>query len=637
MIRVLLVVMGAVALLTSPLQAQAQVPSAADFATRAFLNSPEMSPDGTVIAAVQKRDAGDIVAILNAAGGLRETVDLAPYDVYDLNWAGNRRLLISVEADGTALGQDIRMTRLIIYDLDEKIFRLADSRARGILAGEVLWADPAGKTALVASQESVFEYPMVRQVDLATGDAQTVEKSRPDVWDWLVDSTGVVRMGLAFEDQKYKIYHRERAGDRFKTVRGKFNRGKDDDEAVIDTFYFSGASNRTLVLTNGPTGRFALYDYDLDAGELGQEVFAHASADIDGVIRGENGEVMGVYWHDTRQRIHWLDPEMKTIQADLDAAFPNKINIVKSFSADRKKLLVFTGGADDPGQYLVVDLAARGAHLLYQPYEKVPVDTLSPVKAVEYRARDGLTIPAFLTLPKDKAATDLPLVIMPHGGPFARDTWEYDAVVQYLASRGYAVFQPQFRGSTGYGRDFVDAGAGQWGRAMQDDLNDGLDWLAAQGTIDPNRVCIVGSSYGGYAAMWGAIRDPERYRCAASFAGVSDLPAMLKEDKGQFSAKRYYRDWRAKVAGEMKRKDLDVYSPVDQAARLKVPLLLAHGDEDDNVPPSHTTDMVAALEKAGIEVDSIVYPDIGHGIYYTDHFEDWLTRLGALVAEHNPS
>ena len=139
---------------------------------------------------------------------------------------------------------------------------------------------------------------------------------------------------------------------------------------------------------------------------------------------------------------------------------------------------------------------------------------------------------------------------MPHGGPFARDDWEYDPLVQFLADRGYAVLQPQFRGSTGYGKAFVESGYGQWGRKMQDDLDDGVDWLVRSGKVDPKRVCIFGASYGGYAALWEVIRNPEKYRCAVSYAGVSDLSAQLRDNRKSFSATRYFRKWRTKVAGE---------------------------------------------------------------------------------------
>lgn len=179
-------------------------------------------------------------------------------------------------------------------------------------------------------------------------------------------------------------------------------------------------------------------------------------------------------------------------------------------------------------------------------------------------------------------------------------------------------------------------GYGEWGKRMQDDLDDGVDWLARTGQIDPKRVCIVGASYGGYAALWGAIRNPERYRCAASWAGVSNLPAMLRYDRKLFSATRYFREWREKVAGDGDT-DLGEVSPAEFAGRLKIPVFIAHGEADDNVPVSQSRDLIAALTKANAGVTSVFYPDSGHDFGSSEDFEDWLQRLDQFLAKNNPS
>ena len=249
--------------------------------------------------------------------------------------------------------------------------------------------------------------------------------------------------------------------------------------------------------------------------------------------------------------------------------------------------------------------------MIYAPLGRINPDQMSATTHPRYAARDGLGIPAYLTLPKGSAGKNLPTIVMPHGGPFVRDSWEYDAFVQFLASRGYAVFQPQFRGSTGYGKSFVEKGYGQWGRALQNDLDDGLDHLVKTGVADSKRVCIVGASYGGYAALWGAIRNPERYRCAASLAGVTDLDAQLKVNRKSFSATRYFREWKTKVAGEEKI-DLATVSPLQQAGRLKVPVLIGHGEKDEVVPVRQGRALVQALQGGRADVTSVFYAKSGH-------------------------
>jgi dipeptidyl aminopeptidase/acylaminoacyl peptidase len=275
-------------------------------------------------------------------------------------------------------------------------------------------------------------------------------------------------------------------------------------------------------------------------------------------------------------------------------------------------------------------------HAVVDPYPRIDPASMSPVKPIRFTARDGLQLRGYLTLPKGRDPRNLPLVLMPHGGPFDRDKWEYDPMVQFLANRGYAVLQPEFRGSTGFGKGLVEKGYGQWGYKMQDDLDDSVDWLAHTGQIDPKRVCIVGASYGGYAALWGAIRNPERYRCAASLAGVSDLPALLRHDKKLFTAPRYYREWRTQVAGDNEA-NLRSVSPLAYAAKVKVPLLIGHGEEDERVPPKQSHDMVGALTKVGANVTSVFYEGEGHGFSKSADLQDWLSRLEAFLAKYNPA
>jgi dipeptidyl aminopeptidase/acylaminoacyl peptidase len=240
-------------------------------------------------------------------------------------------------------------------------------------------------------------------------------------------------------------------------------------------------------------------------------------------------------------------------------------------------------------------------------------------------------------LPLGRPAKGLPLIVMPHGGPYGvRDNGDYDPYVQFLANRGYAVLQPNYRGSESYGREFEEKGDGQWGRAMQDDLDDGMDWLVKDGVADAKRVCIFGASYGGYAAMWGATRNPERYRCAASLAGVSDIARQLKFSRDFFRDTKSARAWQSRVKGDSKF-DLGDISPLDHAEQLKVPMLLAHGKDDQVVPIKQSDLYAAALRKAGKPVEYYTYEDEGHGLSDATHIEDFLNRLDAFLKKHNPA
>ncbi len=259
------------------------------------------------------------------------------------------------------------------------------------------------------------------------------------------------------------------------------------------------------------------------------------------------------------------------------------------------------------------------------------------MRPVDYSARDGTRIRAYLTLPRGREAKDLPLIVLPHGGPYGiRDTLEYSDEVQLLANRGYAVLQPNYRGSGGFGKSFEDLGKGQIGRQMQDDLDDAMDWAVTEGIADPARVCLVGASYGGYAALWGVIRNPERYRCAASFAGVTDFDKQLSYD-ADFLSRKGRRAWRERVRGEAEAFDLDTVSPARQAARLTRPILVVHGRKDNRVPFEQFEIMRNAVQKAGVSgAEFVELKDAGHGFTNAADETAWFDALIGFLAKNNP-
>lgn len=621
-----------------PLAAAEPVPAkvaTADFAKLATLEKPLLSPDGKRIAARATIDGEVHVVLLNAdrPEDRPQRIALGKITVAALRWAGNQRLLLTLQGGGRVEERIVPFLRLIVIDTTTSRFRVVDKKSRGAFAGDVLYVEPAGAWALVSSQDDIISYPSVKRVDLATGEAKVVESARTDVWDWYSDDQGVVRAGLANQGRRWTMWYRDTAGEPLRKIKGKLDK---DDDSSVDKVIF-GRANNAWIMTNERTGRFGVYSYDLRTGATGETLFEHPEVDVRDVRYDPlTGKIAGIEYTDDRYRMHWLDPERKSLQANLDRALPGSMNAITDFSGDKKRVLVWSGTASDPGQYFLLDRSTAKMHPVVNPYDRIDPRHLAPVKAVKYQARDGLTLPAYLTLPRGRAPSGLPLIVLPHGGPFVRDDWSYDPLVQFLANRGYAVLQPQFRGSTGYGKDFVSRGYGEIGKRMQDDLDDGVDWLARSGQIDPKRVCVVGASYGGYASMWAATRNPERYRCAASWAGVSDLPAQLRYDRKLFSATRYFREWRTKVGGEGKT-DLGAVSPLSHAGRTRVPLFIAHGENDQRVPVKQSRDMVEALTKAKADVTSAFYKDSGHDFGTAADFQDFLTRLEAFLAKHNPS
>ena len=606
------------------------------FAALPALTDPVLSADGHKIATLAKVDGKVRIVVLDAdrPGVIQRTITLGDTQVSQMHWAGGDRLLVTVlAAEKIAGNYDFPFLRLIAVDVPTGQSRVVDPDSRGIYAGDVLYTDPSGSWALVASQNDLYSYPSVKRVDLITGKARQVEKARDRVWDWYADERGTVRAGIAYEGRRWTLWYRDNPDEKLRRLQGKIS--KQDEDSAVDRFIFRGG--QSWIVTNEKTGRFGLYYYDLTKGVLGEAIFDHPEVDLDDVAYDPStGKILAVQYEDDRRHRMWFDADFKTLQAKLDKALPSSVNLPSQMSTDKSRILVWSQGASDPGRYFLLDRKAGKMHAIVDPYPAIDPSDLANVQWVRYRARDGLDLHGYLTLPKGREAKNLPLIMLPHGGPFERDHWEYDPLVQLLANRGYAVFQPQFRGSTGYGRDFVAKGYGQWGTKMQDDLDDGVAWLASSGKVDPKRVCIVGSSYGGYAAMWAAIRNPNVYRCAASFAGVMDLPRQLSFDKKLFSATRYYKEWRDKVDGEGAR-NLGEVSPINFPRRVAIPVFIAHGEKDPNVPVSQSRAMVEALTEAKANVTSAYYPDAVHGFTKAEDQADWFHRLEAFLTRYNPA
>jgi dipeptidyl aminopeptidase/acylaminoacyl peptidase len=259
---------------------------------------------------------------------------------------------------------------------------------------------------------------------------------------------------------------------------------------------------------------------------------------------------------------------------------------------------------------------------------------MRPTEIVSYPSTDGLTIPAYLTLPKN-ASGSMPAVVLIHGGPTVRDEWQWDAEVQLLASRGYVVLQPQFRGSSGFGKRFMEAGYGQWGLGMQDDVSAGAKWLAEKGIADPKRICVYGASYGGYAAMWGLIKTPDLFRCGISLAGVSDIEYMLKDDsdRNDSAATRLLQQSRIGDLKTHKQQFNDV-SPLKKAALIQAPVLIAHGTRDARVPIEHSEKLVAALKKNDKQYEWIELKGEGHGIAQEENRQRFYQALLDSLDKH---
>ena len=621
-------------------QPAADLPSSAIFAAPRQFISPKLSPDGQNMIYREQIADKKFMTISNIATGSKKRIsEPEKADLSWYRWAGDGRLLVAISKNVPFEGEDVRVSALFSYDIAKNEFKIVGKKGEAFNGDEVLFVDPDGAYIVQSIQSSIYTYPAVFKINLADNSRREIVKPQHDIFDWIVDDAGVVRMGIAYKDDGSDIYYRSAADGNFKLIsKLRDTATKDKIESdLLDISHVVSGSDEGYVLSNKATGRFGLYKFNYLTREIGEKIFDHAENDITGFSLDKDGkQLRAATFTDSRDRIKWFDADLDKQQSKLEKALAGQEVWMYPPTRDGKKMIVYTTSATDPGSYYLYEPDAKKLDRFGGINDNINPAKMAEPQYLKYTARDGKDIPAYLTLPKGRVAKDLPLIILPHGGPYGvRDTSDFNSEVQFIASRGYAVLQPNYRGSDSYGEAYYKSGEGQIGRAMQDDLDDGMDWLVKQGIADPKRVCVVGGSYGGYAALWSVIRNPERYRCAASFAGVTDFKRQLRYSK-KFLTSRHARNWKDFVRGD-KEFDLDQVSPAPQASRLTRPVLLAHGDNDSNVPFSQFKVMVAAAKAANVPLETKVYEDEGHGFSKRENEQDWYDRLGAFLTKHNPA
>jgi dipeptidyl aminopeptidase/acylaminoacyl peptidase len=448
--------------------------------------------------------------------------------------------------------------------------------------------------------------------------------------DWGADHLGRVRTGVGYRDtttQATLLYRRGGKGSFRSIDRASL---REEEELTVPFLFVPGTDNGYVIKT-APDGRSVVAEVDLASGRDIRTVYAADGADVDGVALSFDGSrLLGVTTTDRERPVRWIDPAMAKLQKTLDAMSPASTVRIASYNRNLDKLLVRISTPDNPGLLFLYDAVAGTMDRVAAVNETIGGKRLSRSRFVQYKARDGLEIEGVLTMPRGRPAKKLPFIVLPHGGPWGHDELTYDYWAQFLAERGYAVLQPNFRGSTGYGAAFEKAGQGQLGFAMQDDISDGLAWAVAQGIADPKRACIVGASYGGYAAMWGIVKDPDQYRCAISIAGVSNLRREVNDFGGTFRARLYRDQWQKMTP------DFAAVSPIKAVARIKAPLLLIHGRKDVTVDHGQSARMYAAMQDAGKKVEFVSIPLADH--YFTREADrlTLLTAIEAFLRKHNP-
>ncbi len=474
---------------------------------------------------------------------------------------------------------------------------------------------------------SADPFTSAERLDVNSGKRTPVARSPVQRADFVADGKGEVRFADgAGADNVNKLYYREGAGAAWKMINDQ-----GVSQRIERALGFSEDGALAYLLVEQPSGPDAIVSWN-PANDERRELLRDAVVDPAKVIykRGTSIPIGALYLGD-RPRTRFFDETSADarLQRSLEQAFGGQAVFITSSSRDGRLAMVQVWSGSNPGDFYVFDTQAKKADLVVSRSQWVDPESAAVVQPIALKARDGLPLHGFVTRAKGSEGKRLPMVVMPHGGPFfVYDDGAYDRESQLLAAAGYAVLQVNFRGSSNYGRMHAHAGGREWGGKMQDDLTDATRWAVAEGIADGAKICMYGASYGGYAALMGVAKEPSLYQCAAGYVGVYDLPIMFTSGDIQRrgSGETYLKEW----IGD--RTQVGAVSPVNLADRIKVPVFLAAGGEDERAPILHTKRMEAALKKAGVPVEALYYPTEGHGFYTDAHRREYYTRLLAFLS-----
>ncbi|WP_347331552.1 alpha/beta hydrolase family protein [Marinimicrobium locisalis] len=461
--------------------------------------------------------------------------------------------------------------------------------------------------------------PLIYKVNLDDRKVTRFHPPENNVYSWMTDQQQRVRLSQTYDETQVGVRVRDTEEDDWRTL---WEYQVFSEETVSPLGF--GQDPNILYISAYHEGLRAVFKVDLDEEPLTRElVYADPESDVNGrlLYSPKTGEVIGISHTHGQGFTFWKD-EYTQFQAAINKVLPDTKNYIINFSDDEQKYLVLASSDTDSGTYFLGDREAGSLDAIAYRYQQLPPEKMQPQKPYHYKARDGLEIEAFLTLPEGYTDKPVPTVVFPHGGPISQTTHGFNYWTQLMANRGYAVLQMNFRGSSGKGAAFMQAGLKNWGKEMQDDVQDGALKMIKDGIADPEKICIVGGSYGGYAALMGVAKTPDFYRCAFSFAGVSDVLALTQRYSNRYSK----TDVVDLQIGD-DRKQLKAVSPVNLASDIKVPVMLVHGTQDEQVRVSHSQDMAKALEDAD---GSFEYIELEGANHYLTQNEDRLATLRAL-------
>lgn len=615
--------------------AQQEIPIKS-FARLPAIRDVTVSPDGRFIAMIRALDnsSGAYVFDLQTKGSMRAVLGEDKQRHFQLsrcNWANNTRLVCSYLAMNREFGMIYPVTRLVAVNADGSELRVLLQNSRvgsSQLQDNIIdWTFDSPDTVLISADEDRNTFPEVYELNVYSGALRLRSRERQPIRSFVSDRAGNVRLGFGMEGLSLSYYARLADDNEWLRLE-KFAAFSAGDR--MRPIAISPERNKVFA-TGAHQGREALWEMDLTDRQNPTLIFSHPQVDTAEAMVAKDGRMLGILYETDRPFAFYTDAlASSVIDAVKPLVPPGSFNKIADYSHDENVFVIYSTSDVDGGTYFVLNRRKGELVTVGNSYPELQdqQSKLARMQSIHYPARDGTEIPGYLTVPVGKRAEKLPLIVLPHGGPVARDSWGFGWLEQFLASRGYAVLQMNFRGSSGYGDEWLMAAHQDWGGLTYDDIVDGTRWAISQGIADPERVCIVGWSFGGYAALLGAARNSDLYKCSASIAGVSDL-IELENDERIFVS--------GKIAREQigtNREKLKQDSPRRHADSVGMPVLLIHGDMDYQVRFEHSGNMASALKRAKKSVKMLRIENADHQMSRASQRVTLLTELERFLKEN---
>ena len=469
----------------------------------------------------------------------------------------------------------------------------------------------------------------VYRLNVNNGDLELIAKNPGNISGWMTDNDGKLRIALTSDGVNSSILYRDSEKDDFKEILTT------NFKESVSPLFFTFDNNEIYVSSNRHRDKSSIYKFDLQKGIETDLIFEHPDVDVYSLMRSKKRKLItGVSFYTDKQNYKFYDSWRRDLQLSLENKIPGVEVRLSSLSKDETKAIIVAFSDRSRGTYYYYDIEKDELTMLAELSPWLKTEDMAKMSPVKYESRDGLTIHGYLTLPLNYNKGDrIPVVVNPHGGPWVRDYWGFNSEIQFLANKGYAVFQMNYRGSTGYGRSFWEKSFKQWGKDMQNDITDGVNWLIDEGIADPDKIAIYGASYGGYATLAGLTFTPDLYACGVDYVGVSSLFTFMESMPPYWEL---YRSMMYEMVGhpDNDKELLASASPLLHIDKIKAPLFIAQGTNDPRVKKSESDQIVEALKQKGIDVPYMVKDDEGHGFYNEENQFDFYRAMDDFLKKY---